>query len=421
MLLKNKNIALFVTGSIAIYKSIELIRLYIKAGANVKVIMSASAKRFIGPLTFETISKNIVLCDESENWSEINANNHISMAKWANIAIIAPATANTINSLANGMANNILLQTLLAYDGEKIICPSANTKMLDNHITKANLKMLQVCGYDIINPVVKELACGDVGAGAMADIEAIYHKTVRVILSNDYFKHRKVVVSGGATIERIDDMRYISNFSSGKMANSMATALYYMGADVCLVHGKLSQKLHINDIHQIEVENTRQMNEYVVDCIKVAKKGVVTKPTLVSEGRNIKKTPYFFSISAVSDFSPKYPQQGKIKKQNIDKIWNIELEKNIDILKNLNKDGIHTIGFKAEFDKNSAVSQAKNMLQNKNLSAVCLNILDKNNLNQETNTIEIFTTSGKTIKLPTNDKLNLSLDILSFLQASISE
>ncbi len=420
MILKQKNIAVFVTASIAIYKTLELIRLYIKAGASVKVVMTPSSKRFITALTFETISKNIVLCHESENWSEANPNNHISVASWCDIAVIAPASVNTINSLANGLAHNIALQTLIAYDGAKLLAPSANTNMLNNPITKANLKMLRACGYEVVQSVSKELACGDVGYGAMADIGDIYHKTVRMLCSNEYFTNRKVVLSGGGTAQKIDDVRFISNFSSGKMANAMATALYYMGADVCLVHTATAQKLDIAEIHTIEVADTKQMNEYITQCIKVAKRGVVTKATFTNDAKNIQKTPYFFSLAAVCDYKPRYPQSGKIKKRDIGANWSLELEKNIDILAELDKDGIYAIGFKAEFDDTQAVSNATNMLKEKNLSAVCLNMIGQHSFGGDDNNMAIFFAHSD-IKLKTNDKLTLALDILHNLQREFSE
>ena len=269
--LNNKNILIAVTGSIAIYKSLELIRLYIKSGANVKVIMTESAKKFITPLTFETISQNKVLDDTCEDWSCETENNHIAIGKWADIFVLAPATANTINQLANGLATNIMLQVALAYPKIKLLAPAANTNMLKNPLTQASLRMLKLCNFQIIKTEVKELACRDIGDGAMANIDDIFHTTVKELLKDDHWNDRKVVLNGGGTIEKIDDVRYISNFSSGKMAVALATSLYYKGADVCLV---TTSNLKIpNGIHTIKVEDTKEMYHYIKDSIKISLKG----------------------------------------------------------------------------------------------------------------------------------------------------
>ena len=215
MLLKNKKILLAVTGSIAVYKALELIRLYVKAGAIVRVIMTDGAKKFINPITFEAISQNKVLDESSENWDKSQDYNHIDIGKWSDIFVIAPASANTINKLSNGLGDNLLLQTALAYPRMKLIAPAANTNMLKNPITQASLKMLKLCNYEIISSVTKELVCKDVGDGAMAEPQDIFDATCKELLKDEYWLNRKVVLSGGGTVEKIDDVRYLSNFSSG--------------------------------------------------------------------------------------------------------------------------------------------------------------------------------------------------------------
>ncbi len=433
-LLENKNILVAVSGGIAIYKSLELIRLYIKAGANVRVIMTPSSQKFITPLTFETISQNKVLNEQSEDWSTDTINNHIAIGKWADIFIIAPATANTINKLSNGIADNLLLQTALAYPEVKLICPTANTNMIQNPLTKASLKMLKLCNFKIINSITKELACQDTGDGAMAEVVDIFHTTCQELLKDSYWTDRKVVLNGGGTIEKIDDVRYLSNFSSGKMANSLATALYYKGADVCLVSTKVVDIP--NEIHTIKIQSSNDMFEYVKDSIRVALKGKMSEATLMDSSNQqlIQKKPYFFSVAAVSDFTPTYPQNGKMKKQDIGDTWDLKLKKNIDILDSIEKQNIYTIGFKAEMDKDNATTNATNMLKSKNIDAVCLNILDEeNSFGSDTNTIELITsnmhsTSGEVERdvglVPTllsGNKLNVSLSLLDKLKATFSE
>ena len=420
MLLKNKKILVGVTGSIAIYKALDLIRLYIKAGAQVRVIMTDSAKKFINPITFEAISQNKVLDETSENWDKSQDYNHIDIGKWSDIFVIAPASANTINALANGLGNNLLLQTALAYPRMKLIAPAANTNMLKNPITQASLKMLKLCNYELISSQTKELVCKDVGDGAMAEPNDIFDATCKELLKEEYWINRRVVLSGGGTVEKIDDVRYLSNFSSGKMASSLAKALYYKGADVCLVSTRGYEKLP-KDIHIIKVESSDEMYEYLVDSIRVAKKGVLTKPTLMDNSTPtlILKKPFLFMVAAVSDYVPAFPQDGKLKKELIGTFWTLELKQNMDILKSLEKDGIVTIGFKAEMDETTALNSATRMLENKNLDGVCLNILnEENSFGSVNNNIElILKNNSYEFK---GAKLDISLEILEKLQKEFS-
>lgn len=421
MLLKNKKILVGVTGSIAIYKTLELIRLYVKAGAQVRVIMTEGAKKFINPITFEAISQNKVLDESSENWDKTQDYNHIDIGKWSDIFVIAPASANTINALANGLGNNLLLQTALAYPRIKLISPAANTNMLKNPITQASLKMLKLCNYEIISSQTKELVCKDVGDGAMADPVDIFDATCKELLKDEYWINRRVVLSGGGTVEKIDDVRYLSNFSSGKMASSLAKALYYKGADVCLVSTRGYENLP-KDIHLIKVQSSNEMYEYLVDSIRVAKKGVLTKPTLMDSSTPtlILKKPFLFMVAAVSDYVPAFPQDGKLKKELIGTSWSLELKQNMDILKSLDKEGIVSIGFKAEMDETTALNSANRMLENKNLDGVCLNILnEENSFGSENNNIElILKESSFEFK---GSKLEVSLNILEKLQDEFNQ
>jgi phosphopantothenoylcysteine decarboxylase/phosphopantothenate--cysteine ligase len=419
--LTNKNILVAVTGSIAIYKTLELIRLYIKAGANVKIIMTTSAKKFITPLTFETLSQQNILDDENENWDKNSIDNHIAIGKWSDIFIIAPATANTINKLSNGIADNILTQTALAYPRIKLIAPAANTSMINNPLTKASLKMLKLCNFKVIETETKELACRDIGDGAMAEPIDIFHQTVKELLVDDYWENRKVVLIGGGTLEKIDDVRYLSNFSSGKMAVNLATALYYKGADVCLVTTKVLDAP--KQIHTINVQSTQEMFEYTQSSLKIARKGKMSSATLMDNSTMelIQKKPYFFSVAAVSDYIPTFPQNGKIKKTDIGVNWNLQLKKNIDILEEIDKTGVYSIGFKAELDKTTASINAMNMLESKNIDAVCLNIINsENNFGSDTNEIELHTKNHSN-HIEKDTKLNVSFNILENLKEQFSE
>lgn len=415
-LLKDKKILVGVTGSIAIYKTLDLIRLFIKAGAEVKVVMSEAAKKFINPLTFETISQHQVLDDTNESWA--SDHNHIGIGTWADLFVIAPATANTIAKLANAIADNILLQSALAYPKLKIIAPSANTNMLENPITKANLKMLALANYEIVDTQVKELACGSVGNGAMAEPVEVFWHCAKALLRDEFWMDRRVIVTGGGTIEKIDDVRYISNFSSGKMASALATALYCAGADVNLISTRFEANIP-QGLYTIDVKSSSEMYDYLIDSVRIAKKGKLSKATLMRDEqiRLIQKKPYLFMAAAISDYVPKYPQKSKLKKEALGDEWNLELKQNIDILSNIDKNDITTVGFKAEMDESNALLNAKNLLHNKNVDAVCLNILkDSSSFGSDTNKIE-FITKADIKSTQDSDKLSVAFEILEFAKA----
>jgi len=411
--LNGKKILVGVTGSIAIYKACELVRLFVKSGAKVNVVMSDAAKKFITPLTFEAITREKVLTKETEDWA--SNLNHIDLSQSSDAFVIAPATANTINKISKGIADNLLLECALAFDKNLVIAPAANTQMIENHYTQGSLKMLKVNDVEIVSPITKELACGVEGNGALAEPLAIYYATIKTILKDEFWENRKVVVSGGGTREAIDEVRFIGNHSSGKMANALALALYLKGADVCLVTTKKDSSLP-SDIYTLEVDSASEMSEYINDCIRVAKKGKVSKASLNNPEAIsvIRKTPYLFMAAAVADYKVKYPQDGKLKKEALGDEWSLELAKNEDILKNLNKDGIITIGFKAEKDENIALNSAKSMLEKKNLDAVCLNILGKNNnFGSDLNRVTCISKEMQK-EIPLKPKIDVAFDILDF-------
>lgn len=404
-LLKNKKILLGVTGSIAVYKSLELTRLFIKAGADVKVVMSESAKKFVTPLSFETLTSNKVLDDTNESW--VDDHNHIKTTEWADVFVIAPCTANTIAKLSNAIADNMLLQCALAYPSKIILAPSANTNMLENPITQVNLKMLALANYELVDTQTKELACKTVGDGAMAEPIDIFWHASKTLLENDFYKDRTVMVTGGGTIEKIDDVRYLSNFSSGKMASAMASALYCMGANVNLIASKVENNIP-KGIYTLKVQSSDEMMKNLSNSISIAKKEKLLKPTL--------KTPYLFMAAAVSDYVPSSVKEGKLKKESLGNIFELELTKNIDILNSIDKEEIISIGFKAEMDENNALKNASKMLQSKNIDAVCLNILkDASSFGTDTNKVEFISHSGQ-VSIADADKLSVAFEILRLAQ-----
>jgi phosphopantothenoylcysteine decarboxylase/phosphopantothenate--cysteine ligase len=378
--------------------------------------MSESAKKFITPLTFETLSGNPVLTENSESWS--SDMNHIAIGKWAEAFAIAPLTANSINKLANGIADNILLQTALAYGKNIILSPSANTNMIKNPITEGSLKLLKLSNFKIIETVSKELACRTDGDGAMAEPEDIFFAIARELLKDSFWENRRVVVTGGGTVEKIDEVRYLSNFSSGKMASALSTALYLRGADTCLISTKFPEKIS-KEICTIEVQTADEMFQYTEDSIRIAKKGILVKPKLGESGemRTVQKKPFLFMAAAVADYKPKFKQDGKVKSHLIGESWNLELSENIDILASLDKSDIVSIGFKAEMDRENGFSYAKNMISKKNIDGVCLNILSNSeSFGTETNEIEFIEKNGDISLFPRESKISLSLKLLDKLK-----
>ncbi len=399
-LLNGKKILLGVTASISIYKSLELIRLFIKSGAEVRVVMSESAKKFITPLTFETISMNKVLHADTEAWD--NDLNHIKIGEWADLFVIAPASANTIAKLANGIADNLLLQTALAYPREKLLCPAANTNMINNPIITNAMKILELSNYTLMNTQTKLLACNTQGDGALIDIEDIFFQSSQILLKEEYWTDRPVIITGGGTIEKIDDVRYLSNFSSGKMASSLALALFFKGADVKIISTAFPERLPLSMV-QISVENSEAMLEYLNDFIRVAKKSAVVQ--------HKDKKPFIFMAAAVSDYIPANVHNGKVKKSDIGDIWSLELKQNTDLLASIDKEGIYAVGFKAEMDESKGLDNAKAMLEKKGLDAVCYNLLkDRSSFGTQDNALE-FITKDHQRTLPNQDKLSLSFKL----------
>jgi phosphopantothenoylcysteine decarboxylase/phosphopantothenate--cysteine ligase len=410
--LKNKTVLLGVTGSISAYKACDLARLFIKAGASVHVVMTPSAERFVSALTFEALTRNAVLTESSESWA--SGLNHIDIGKTCDVFIIAPATANTINKMSKGIADNILLQTALAFNKTLLIAPSANTNMIEHHYTVGSLKMLGVNEVRIIASQSKLLACGDTGNGALAEPSEIFHQTAKALLEEEFWTDRKVVVTGGGTREKIDEVRYLSNFSSGKMANALATSLYLKGADVCLITSKEHSEIP-SEIYTIEVESAEEMKDYTVDAVRVSKKGKMSKATMNSSEpiHLIQKKPYLFMAAAVADFTPKFPQNGKIKKSDIGKEWKVELKQTDDVLQVVNKLGLITVAFKAEMDSENGYESAKNSIESKGIDAVCYNLLkDSQSFGTDNNAIT-FITNENSVDLGTASKLDLSFKILN--------
>lgn len=408
--LTGKTVLLGVTGSISAYKACDLARLFIKAGAQVHVVMTSAAERFVSALTFEALTRNPVLTDSSESWStELN---HIEIGKKCDVFIVAPATANTLNKLSKGIADNILTQTALAFKGDMLVAPAANSQMLANHYTTGSLKMLGVNDYIIINPQEKLLACGDVGNGALAEPSEIFFEVGKALLKDDFWADRRIVVTGGGTREKIDEVRYISNFSSGKMAKSLCLSLYLKGADVCYITTMGNEGLP-SGIYTIDAEDAEEILDYTKDAIRVSKKGKMSKASMNASDRHlIQKEPYLFMVAAIADYKPKFPQEGKLKKSMLGESWNIELTQTPDILSSLDKTDIKTVAFKAEMDSEEGLNNAVALLTKKRVDAVCYNLLqDATSFGGDENEITFITEEAQ-VSLGRSNKLTLSSKIL---------
>lgn len=397
-MLKNKNILLAVTGSIAAYKACEITRLFVKAGANVRVVMSDDALRFVGEKTFEALSKNKVLCSNNEDWSgELN---HIGLSTWADLFLIAPATANTINSLCCGLANNPVLLCAIACDKPKVIVPAMNDKMLENEATKSSIETLKSRGYSFCDADFGLLACGVNARGKMQEPMDVFYFCTRKLLSDEYFRSRTIIINSGGTIEKIDDVRYISNFSSSKMGLALAKAAYFLGADVYYLHTNDFLNLP-KEIQTLKCQSAYDMQEGIektIASVDFVKKG------------------YFFGASAVSDYAPEFAQKGKLKKASLGKSWSLKLHQTPDLLASIDKKNLFVVGFKAEFDEQNARKNARNMCEEKNLYAVCLNILGKDiNFGSDDSVLSVFM-GDEEFELSKKPKLDLGFELLQILK-----
>ncbi|SHF20122.1 Phosphopantothenate-cysteine ligase [Caldanaerobius fijiensis DSM 17918] len=388
-MLKDKKVVLGVTGGIAAYKAAELARFLIREGASVKVIMTESATRFITPLTFQTLTNNPVAVDMFEEpvaW-EIE---HISLAKWADVFLIAPATANIIGKIASGIADDILTTTVMATKAPVVIAPAMNVNMYNNPITQRNIDLLRQYGYYFVQPESGELACGDIGQGRLADISSIVDFVKSLFVKKDLVG-RKILVTAGPTREPIDPVRYISNYSSGKMGYALAKAARDRGAEVILISGPTSIDPPIGVMFE-RVSTAEQMRDKVLQYFDEVDAVIMS--------------------AAVADYRPMNYSNVKIKKD--DSEMTIRLSKNPDILKELgDKKGRQVlIGFAAETD--NIVMNASKKIKEKNLDMIVINDVTQPGAGFEvdTNIVKIITKDGDIKDFPLMNKYDLSHAIL---------
>ena len=376
-MLKNKKILLAVCGSIAFYKAYEILSLLKKQSADVYVALSDGALEFCSVSGFEALSEHKILSSQTQNWQD--GINHIAYSKM-DLVLIAPASVNTINKLTAGICDNVFMQTLIAASHVPlVVAPAANNNMIEHFATQNSLEILKKNGALVVEPVLKTLACGDVGKGGLANPEVIVEAAIKR-LSKPIFVGKKVVISGGATTEKIDDVRAITNFSSGKMARALARAFYYAGAEVKLL---ASFETSNEPFESFKFSSSSELLELCKsEC----------------EGANL-----LVMCAAVSDFVPT-KIDGKIKKEDVGESLNLSLKRNVDILQSLKEFKCKKIGFKLEISNESALKSARSMLEKKALDAVCLNILgEKNGFASEQNEVN-FITKNSEILLPLASK-----------------
>lgn len=389
-MLSGKTILIGITGGIAAYKICELIRMYKRQNANVRVICTPNALNFVTKLTLQNLSQNEVGIDEF-NIPDYKPE-HISYADEADIMVIAPATANTIGKIANGICDNLLTSVVCAFKKPILIAPAMNCNMWQNAAVKENIAKLQKYGYEIIDPEAGFLACGTEGVGRLCSLDKIFDRTVEVLNSKKKLSGKKIVITAGGTIEDIDPVRYISNYSSGKMGIALADCAFEQGADVVListVHVKRNYKI-------VKVKSALDMQKAVnkefetADCVIMA--------------------------AAVADYRVKNISEQKMKKTSDDEI-SIQLVKNPDILKEISsKKTIQTVvGFCAESE--NLLENAKEKILKKGCDYLIANDISRSDIgfSSDYNEVTILNQKGIVKKLERSDKYSIAKEILEVI------
>jgi phosphopantothenoylcysteine decarboxylase/phosphopantothenate--cysteine ligase len=390
-MLKGKKILVGITGGIAAYKSATLVRLLIKAGAEVRVLMTQAAKQFVQPLTFATLSKNPVFTDffnpENGEW-----HSHVRLAIWADLFIVAPATANTIAKIANGIADNLLLTTCLSARCKIMLAPAMDLDMYSNVATQQNLATLRNRGFLVAEAEDGELASGLSGKGRMAEPEEIFQQALQFLLQKNDFQGKKILITAGPTREKIDPVRFISNYSTGKMGYAIAEEFANRGAEVLLVSGPVQVKACNPNIKVLDVTTAEEMYNA---CLQ-----------------NFPNCDGAIMSAAVADFTPETTADCKIKKDGNEMV--IKLKPTKDIAKSLGKikkENQVFVGFALETDHEA--DNAGKKLESKNFDFIVLNSLkDKGaGFGCDTNKITMFFRNGDVESFPLKQKTEVAKDI----------
>lgn len=389
-ILKSKTVVLGVTGSIAAYKIANLASSLVKKGANVHVIMTKNATNFINPITFETLTGNKCLVDTFDRNFEFSVE-HVSLAKQADIFMVAPASANVIGKIANGIADDMLTTTIMACKCHKVISPAMNTNMFENPIVQDNLEKLRNYGYEVIDPASGYLACGDTGAGKMPEPTVLESYIMKNIAMEKDMAGKKVLITAGPTMEAIDPVRFISNHSTGKMGYALAKIAMERGAEVTLVTGKTYIEKP-DFVKIIDVKSAKEMFDAV--------------------DKEFDSQDIVIMSAAVADYRPKIVADEKIKKN--DGEMAIELERTDDILGTMSKRKKNQFlcGFSMETEH--MLENSKSKLKKKNLDMICANNLkvEGAGFGTDTNVVTLIT-ENESRQLPIMSKEQVANEILT--------
>ena len=401
-MLKGKNIILGITGGIAAYKCATLTRLLVKAGAEVQVIMTPNAKQFIQPLTLSTLSGKPVISEfftaNTGQW-----NSHVDLGLWADALVIAPATASTIGKMANGVADNMLVTTYLSAKAPVFVAPAMDLDMMRHPSTVRNLELLRGYGNHIIEPAEGELASHLVGKGRMEEPENIVKVLDAYFAASEDLQGKRVLITAGPTVEKIDPVRFISNFSSGKMGFALAEECACRGAQVTLVAGPVSLKAEHPNIERIDVTTAVEMHDAVMAALP--------------------QTDAIILCAAVADYRVENVAESKIKREKTENPV-IQLTPNPDIARAVGQakraDQV-SVGFALETDNENVNAQGK--LERKNLNFIVMNSLrDKNaGFQVDTNKVTIFTDKGEIINGECKSKRDVAHDIVDVLFKYLSK
>ncbi|WP_370547592.1 bifunctional phosphopantothenoylcysteine decarboxylase/phosphopantothenate--cysteine ligase CoaBC [Gilliamella sp. W8126] len=392
MSLSGKNILLGITGGIAAYKCPDLVRHLKKAGAQVRVVLTESASHFVAPMTLQAVSGNAVSKELFDPTAELSMS-HIELAKWADLVLIAPATANIIAKMANGIADDLLSTICLATPAKIVIAPAMNQQMYKAAATQQNLATLESRNILVLGPDEGFQACGDIGPGRMVEPTTIVESINNYFLANSELAGTTITVTAGPTIEELDPVRYISNYSSGKMGFAIAKAAAEMGATVNLISGPVNLTTP-NNVNRINVKSAKQMYD---EALVLAEKSAI-----------------FISCAAVADYRAETIAKNKIKKTDDSNELVIKLVKNPDIVASiagLKEHRPFVVGFAAE--TNDVKTYALKKLTTKNLDLICANDVSDHNIgfNSDQNALTLYWQNGEQT-LPLSSKQQLAKQLL---------
>ena len=399
-MLKDKTVVIGVSGGIAVYKTLDDVSRLRKLGVNVNVIMTKSATEFVTPLSFQSLSQNYVVCDMFEDPKTWDVE-HISLAKRADVFLIAPATANVIGKIANGIADDMLTTTVMATKAKVLIAPAMNTNMYENPILQRNINTLKELGYNFVEPESGRLACGDTGKGKLASPETIVDEVVKLLSKGQDLKGKSIIVTAGPTVESIDPMRYITNRSTGKMGYSIAKEAIERGADVTLITGPTNLTPPQNLKKLVKIESAKDMYEAVLE--------------------NLDENDVVIKSAAVAYYKPKNYSNKKIKKSDDDLV--IELDRNKDIAQEIGKikNNKILVGFAAE--TNDLIENASLKIKKKNLDFIVANDLTKEGagFGVDTNIVKIIDKEGNITEYPKMKKEEVANIILDKIKVLLDE